>query len=610
MTGNLLLTITLLTVTGAACQYLAWRARLPAILLLLLIGIVVGPVAGWVSPDELLGPLLFPFVTLSVAIILFEGSLTLRFAEIRGMEHVVRRFVTSGLLVTWLVIALATRWLADFSWQMATLFGAIMVVTGPTVIVPMLRSVRPNARISNILRWEGIIVDPIGALLAVLVFEFIVRSEPGEAFGDTLRAFASVVGSGALSGLLTGYVLGEALRRDWLPSYLYNLSTLSAVFAVFTLSNALADESGLLAVTVMGIYLGNRKGVPIQTILEFKESLSLLLITVLFILLAARLSFDQLAELGWPVVGVFLAVQLVARPAKVAFCTWGSDFTFRERLLLAWIAPRGIVAAAVSALFAIKLTERGFDHADLLVPLTFVVIVGTVVLQSLTAGRLARLLHVAEPDPHGFLIIGANPVARAIASALVQQNVAVLLADPQWDSVSRARMAGLRTYFGNPLSEHAETYLDLTGLGRLLALSPDDHLNGLASDRFAEDFDARNVFVLPTGRGSDARSGLAMRGRLAFGGEVGYAELARRVYLGAEVRRTNLSDSFTYSHFRDMHGEHVIPLFTIDPKGKLDVLTEGSPSPEPGWAVLALVNPDSPSSATQASGISPQQAPR
>ncbi len=588
-----MLTLAIITVAGGACQFLAWKLRLPAILFLLLTGVVAGPVAGWLDPDALLGPLLFPFVSLSVAVILFEGSLTLELAEIRGMEHVVRRFVTSGVLVTWLVTTLATRWLAGFSWELATLFGAIMVVTGPTVIVPMLRSVRPTARVANILRWEGIIIDPIGALLAVLVFEFIVSREAGGAFSQTLLAFVSVVGIGAITGIVIGYALGEALRRDWLPAYLYNIATLAAVFAAFAVSNELAEESGLLAVTVMGIYLGNRKGVPIEEILAFKESLSLLLITVLFILLAARLDFSKLAELGGLVVGVFLAVQFIARPLKVAYCTWGSNLGMGERALLAWIAPRGIVAAAVSALFAIKLEQLGYQQAALLVPMTFVVIIGTVVFQSLTASSIARWLGVCEPDPHGFLIIGANPLARAVAKALDQQKVRVMLTDTLWDNVSRARMAGLRSYYGNPLSEHAELYLDTSGLGHLLALTADAHLNGLACNRYRDQFGAREVFSLRIGGNPGGRADVARQGRTAFGDGVTYVDLSRRLYRGAEIRRTNLSENFTLAHFRDVHGDRATPLFAVDPKGNLEVFSSEYPlDPGPGWSIIALIDPD------------------
>lgn len=588
-----MLTIAGLMLVGGACQWLAWRLRLPAILFLLLTGIVIGPATGWFDPDALLGPLLFPFVSLSVAVILFEGSLTLKFSEIRGLEHVVRRFVTSGVLVTWSVTTLAAHQIAGLSWELATLFGAIMVVTGPTVIVPMLRTVRPTAKVANILRWEGIVIDPIGALLAVLVFEFIVTSGEGNALGPTMLAFVTVIGMGIASGIGAGYLLGEALRRDWLPSYLYNVATLAAVFCAFSISNTLAEESGLLAVTVMGIYLGNRKGVPIEEILAFKESLSLLLITVLFILLAARLDLEQLKVMGFVVVGVFLAIQFVARPLQVLYCTAGSSLSWGERALLAWIAPRGIVAAAVSALFAIKLEQRGFEQAALLVPLTFVVIIGTVVLQSLTARKLAHVLKADEPEAGGFLILGANPLARSIATALTQQKVPVMLCDTLWDNVSRARLAGLRAYYGNPLSEHAELYLDTAGLGRLLTVTADAHLNALACNRYKSVFGPKDVYSLRVGGAvASGRTHAAHDGRTAFSEQVGYVDLARRIHRGAEVRRTNISETFTFEHFRAMHGERATPLFAINPKSQIEVFSaEAPPAVGAGWTVIALIDP-------------------
>jgi len=592
LSEHLMLIIAAIMLIGGACQWLAWRLRLPAILFLLLAGILIGPIAGWFDPDALLGPLLFPFVSLSVAVILFEGSLTLKFSEIRGLEHVVRRFVTSGTLVTWAVAALAARLIAGLEWELATLFGAFMVVTGPTVIVPMLRTVRPTANIANILRWEGIIIDPVGALLAVLVFEFVVSSGAGNALGATVLAFIGVIAVGAASGLAAGYLLGEALRRDWLPTYLYNPITLAAVFCSFAVSNALIEESGLLAVTVMGIYLGNRRGVPIDEILSFKESLSLLLITVLFILLAARLDIEQLKSLGWVVIGVFLAIQFIARPLEVLYCTWGSSLTWGERGLLAWIAPRGIVAAAVSALFAIKLEQRDFEQATLLVPLTFVVIIGTVVLQSLTSSWIARMLGVSEPAAAGFLILGANPLGRAIAKALEQQKVRVLLCDTLWDNVSRARMAGLKAYYGNPLSAHAENYLDISGLGHLLALTPDAHLNALACSRFKDTFTAKKVFSLRVGSsGGDSRRDTKREGRTAFSEDISYVDLSRRIYGGAEVRKTSLTETFGMTQFRDLYGERATPLLTVDPKGRIEVFTaEAQLQPAAGWSIIALID--------------------
>ncbi|HBO7366372.1 cation:proton antiporter, partial [Pseudomonas aeruginosa] len=312
---------------GAAAllsQWLAWRLRLPAILFLLLSGIVAGPLLGWLDPDEMFGPLLFPLVSLAVALILFEGSLTLHFSEWKEIGTVVHRMVTIGALSTWGVIALAAHYLLDFSWEMALLFGTLTLVTGPTVIVPMLRVVRPKAAVANILRWEGIVIDPIGALLAVVVYSFIISSGEGDGWLHSLQTFGGVILCGSLFGILGGWALGIVLRRHWLPDYLHNLATLAAVLGVFIASNRVMHESGLLAVTLMGMGLANMKGVDVRQILHFKENLSVLLISGLFILLAARLDINALLGLGPAALLVLLLIQFVARPLNVALSTWGS----------------------------------------------------------------------------------------------------------------------------------------------------------------------------------------------------------------------------------------------------------------------------------------------
>jgi hypothetical protein len=357
-------------------------------------------------------------------------------------------------------------------------------------------------------------------------------------------------------------------------------------------ANELASESGLLAVTVMGIYLANRKGVPVEDIMAFKESLSLLLISGLFILLAARLELVQLREMGWAALWVFLIVQFVARPLKVLLATFGSALSWRERALLAWIAPRGIVAAAVSALFALELGERGYPQAQWLVPLTFVVIIGTVVLQSLTAGPLARILGVAEPAPLGVLVVGANPLARAIARALTKYKVKVLLTDSHWDDVHSARMDGLDAYYGHPLSEHAETYLDLAGLGKLLALTSDPHLNALVCARFRADFGRESVHALAVRAQDDPRIAALPPRQIAFGAEVTYGKLAGMLARGAEIRVTRLTERFDFDAYRARYGDGAVPLLALDPRSRVEVFTAGrTPEPKAEWSILALVEP-------------------
>lgn len=590
--------VTLLASIGVIamfCQWLAWRLRLPAILFLLLAGLIAGPFTGWFDPDALFGQLLFPFISLSVAVILFEGSLTLNLYEIRGLEVVVRRLISTGLIITWLVTTMATHWLMGFSWELAILFGAITVVTGPTVIAPLLRTVRPVARVANILRWEGIVIDPVGALLAVLAYEFIVSGKDSTAWGHTFLAFGEIILIGVLAGLAAGFVLGEVLRRNWLADYLINVTVLAVMFATFAISNELYSESGLLSVTVMGIWMANRGGMPIEKILEFKETLSLMLLSLLFIILAARMELTSLLALGWQGPAVLVIMLFVARPLKIMFSTWGSALPWRERALLAWIAPRGIVAAAVSALFSIKLEHLGLAHADQLLPLTFMVIIGTVILQSATARPLAKAMGLAEPDPVGFLILGANPVAQAIGKALQDCDIPVRLCSSDWESLAQARMQGLPTYYGSPVSEDARRNLDRAGLGRLLALDPRDDFNALVAARYMDDFGRDKVYTLQTARKEDVAGkhqvADAHSGRKLFYEGATYWKLAGMLGQGGAIHGTTLSEDFDFEQYKKQGGNGLIPLFVISKKGYAEPYTNGESAPGPGSTILGLFPP-------------------
>lgn len=577
------------------CQWLAWRVRMPAILFLLAGGIAAGPLFGFLVPEQVFGDLLFPVISLAVAIILFEGSLTLRYEEIRGHGKMVRNLVPVGSIVTCLIGTLVARWALGVSWEVALLFGAISIVTGPTVIAPLLRSVRPKSKLANILRWEGIIIDPVGALLAVLVFEGIVSWGQGNVFSHSLYIFGKTLLVGFLIGAAAGYLNGLVLRKHWIPQYLHNAGTLTFMLGVYAISNELAHESGLLTVTIMGIWMANMKRVPIESILEFKESLSVLLISALFIILAARVEFAAIAELGWALVVVLAALMLVARPLSIFLSAIGTDLNLREKLFLSWIAPRGIVAAAVSALFAFQLEKLGYESAATLVPLVFMLIIATVTLQSLTARPVARLLKVAEPAEYGFLILGANNVARMIAQALKKHEVPVTLADTNWENVRQARMDNLQVYFGNPVSEHASTHLDLTGIGKLLVISPYKHMNSLATYHFLDWFGKNCVFSLAEGdQDQKARHQTAEKIQMTRGlfDGVSYAKLASLASQGYTVRTTQLSEEFSYEDFLEKYQRQALVLFVFDSKGYISPVCKMEDlKPEQDWVLISLVPP-------------------
>ncbi|WP_068872179.1 cation:proton antiporter [Edwardsiella tarda] len=589
------LMLVLIGLSALLAQWAAWSLRLPAILLLLLFGIALGPVTHLVQPDRLFGELLFPLVSLSVAIILFEGALTLRREEIRGLGGVVRNLVSIGMLATFVVISLACWWLLRLPPELAALIGAVTVVTGPTVIAPLMRVVRPNARVNQVLRWEGIIIDPIGAIFTLLVFEFIVLQQSARSYGHLFWTLGSTVLSGLLVGLACGYLIGVSLRRAWVPSYLQNLAVLASVLAAFGLSNAIADESGLLAVTVIGILLANMRDVDTSDILAFKEELSVILISALFIILAARLDIAALWQMGWPLIGVLCAVQFIARPLCIAVSTWRSSLRWRERLLLSWIAPRGIVAAAVSALFALTLQRSGYPDAGRLVTVVFAIIIGTVILQSLTSRFVARLLRVQQRKPRGVLIIGANSVARLLAQALIKLEIPVIVSDSSWEYYRQARMEGIPAYYGHAYSEHAENYLNLGETAQVFALSPNRHQNALAIYHFGHILGDENVFAIRSGsplkgRGDRAESARFRRHESLFNHEASYGKLSSLIARGAIIKVTRLNKNFGWPEYLAMH-QGAIPLFTLSESGKLQPVRADS-APAAPCTLIALLQRD------------------
>ena len=591
---ELAMLLTLMLGIGFLCQWLAWRVRLPAILFLLLAGIVAGPVTGLLHPDQLLGDLLFPIVSLAVAVILFEGSLTLRFGELKGIGHAVRGLVSYGAIAALLMLAAAAHWIGGLSWELSLLFGALTCVTGPTVIAPMLRTVRPNARISNILRWEGIVIDPIGALFAVLVYEAIVSHRQGH----SIQVFLGTVACGVIVGGVAAFVLGRLLRRQIIPEYLQNFGTLAAVLATFSVSNHFAHESGLLAVTIMGIALGNMRDVHIDDIMDFKEHLTTLLVSTLFILLAARLDWPLPNGALFAGIAIFVVAQLFIRPLSVLISSVGSTLAWKERALIAWIAPRGIVAASVSALFAIRLEKIGLEGADKMVPLVFLMIIGTVVFQSATARPLARWLKVADPEPRGVLIYGSDNVALEIAQALAaNEGLRVVVADDDWNGIRAARMAGLSTFFGNPASQAADRNLDLAGIGHLFAMSTHRELNSLVSVHYREEFGRDKVYRLRNLSPEESHGRASLAGSLLatalFADDMTHARFADLLKEGWRIKSTRLSETFDWPHFIEQYGSRTVLLFGMEEKGALRIASgHRELEPRPGWTVIALVPPE------------------
>lgn len=592
MHGHEIVTLCAILVAGFACQWVAWRIKLPAILFLLLIGIVAGPLMGWLDPDDLLGDLLLPLVSIAVAVILFEGSLTLKFSELRGHGSVVRNLVTVGVLVTWVTAAAAAYFFLGWDIYLSALFGAIVTVSGPTVVMPLLRTIRPMSSIASVLRWEAILIDPLGAILGLLVFDFIVAAQVAEGLLQAGITVGVMVGAGGVLGAFGGYLFGLAIRHRAIPDFLRDYAALAAVMIVFAGAEAIRGESGLLAVTVMGIWLANMRDVELDDVLSFKESLTLLLVAGLFIVLAARIDSTALQSLSWSAVAVLLALQFVAGPARALISSVGSDFRLRERLFVGWVFPRGIVAAAISAVFALRLEQTGYAGADSLVPVVFLVIVGTVVMQSLSAGPLARMLGVAEPVPTGILIVGANPVGLAVAEVLHESGTRVLVADSHWASIREARMRGLPTFFGSAVSSYADSNLDLSGLGNLLAVSRRPGFNELACVQFSSEFGRDHVYAIGSreeGAHEKHRVSGESMGRVLFDGDFSVDDLIEKIGGGAELKSTDLTAEFDFEDYRRQYPDGLF-FFAKDPSGRIRFPAhDQSFEPSEGWTVTTLV---------------------
>ena len=499
-------------ILGILAQWVAWKFKIPAILPLILIGLLVGPIAAefinddgskWIEPiwngkkGLFPGEGLFYFVSLAISIILFEGGLTLKRSEIRTVGPVITKLITVGAAVTFFGAAVLAHYLFDLSWDLCFLFSGLIIVTGPTVITPILRNIPLKRDVSTVLKWEGILIDPIGALVAVLVFEFIfVGGEVG--FTKTaLIEFGKIVLFGTTFGFTFAHALVFAINKKFIPHYLLNVVSLSVVLLVFIESEIFAHESGLLAVVVMGMVIGNSKLDNIKELLYFKESLSVLLISILFILLSANINYDDLMLLyRWETLALFLTVVFVIRPLAVFVSAHGSKLKTNEKIFISWVGPRGIVAAGIASLFGSKLSAEHVVGAEYITPLVFMIVLGTVLLNATTARLFAKASGVFLTKSEGILIIGASKVSRLIAQYLIDNGRHVVLVDSNQNNVNEAEKLGIEAHTENIYSDTLKDNVEFNDIGYLLALTGNADINKYAVEKFGAQFGEHGSFRL------------------------------------------------------------------------------------------------------------------
>ena len=575
-------------ILGILAQWVAWKFKIPAILPLILIGLLVGPIATlftadgtkWIEPvwngtnGLFPGERLFNFVSLAISIILFEGGLTLKKEEILNVGSSIVKLISLGAFITFLGAGIAAHFIFNLSWAISFLFSALIIVTGPTVIAPILRNIPLKKDVSAVLKWEGILIDPIGALVAVLVFEFISVGQGYEYTKEALIEFGKIVVIGLSIGFTSAYALYYSIKFKIIPHYLLNVIVLASVLAVFVLSDLFAHESGLLAVVVMGMVLGNMKVKELKEILYFKESLSILLISILFILLAANINIkDMMLLYKWQTVLLFAIVILVLRPIGVFLSTANSGLKLNEKLFISWVGPRGIVAAGIASLFGLKLMMKGEPGAEYITPLVFMIVLGTVLLNATTARLFAKVAGVFLESSEGIMIIGASNFSRLIASYLQKNNRRVVLIDSNIDHINKAKSLGLEAIEGNVYADELLDDVELNDIGFLLALTGSANVNDYAIEKFTPIFGEKGAFRVVSSE--EMKEGGVKPNKKLFTHKDDFINLSEVVRDFPLVNEVSISSEAHYKTLlKELNEEtQAIPMFVKDLKGVIHIIS-------------------------------------
>ncbi len=578
-------------ILGILAQWVAWKLKIPAILPLILIGLLVGPLSTFFSSDgnQWLLPIwngeygLFPgenlyyFVSLAVGIILFEGGLTLRKDEISKVGGSIGKLISIGAVLTFIGAGIAAHYIFGLNWRISFLFSALIVVTGPTVIGPILRNIPLKKDVAAVLRWEGILIDPIGALVAVLVYEFISIEGDSGYTKQALLEFGKIILIGFAFGIAAGYALYFSIKKKFIPHYLANVVSLSLVMAIFVLSDLFAHESGLLAVVVMGMFLGNSDLPSLKELLYFKESLSVLLVSILFILLAANISLEDLMLVyNWKTAILLAVIIFILRPLTVFISTMGSSLKTNEKLFISWVGPRGIVAAGISSLFGSKLVSKDVIGAEYITPLVFAVVLITVILNATTARIMAKWMGVFLTKSEGILMVGASKVSRLIATYLQKNDRHVVLVDSNKLNIDRAKELGLEAFTSDIYADDLTDNIELNDVGYLLAMTGNDEINKQAISRFGKYFGENGTFRLMTSEEMRHRDDLAAKELFSYTHD--YARFTEVAQDFPSIQEIPIENHNQLLRVLSIIGdnEDAIPLFLKRPDGFLELINSPS----------------------------------
>ena len=589
---SLMVKIALIGLLGIGAQWVAWRTGRPAIALMLIVGIIAGPVLGIIDPERDFGALQEPIIKLAVAVILFEGGLSLNFRELRQAGGAVTMMVIIAGPIAWVLGTAAAHYGAGLSWEISALLGGIMIVTGPTVIGPMLRTLRVPARVRNILKWEGIVNDPIGALLAVGIYAYITYEGPN---ANIAVISMDVLAASFVAGIL-GAVLGFAITwlfpRGHVPEYLKAPFLLITVIGGFVVADLIKHETGLITVTVMGVVLANRHVYSSQALHRFKEDLAVLLISGVFIILSATLDWETVQQFR-PQFVIFLVLLLfVVRPVSVLVALLFSSIPWRERLFIAWIAPRGIVAVAITGLFALRLVDGGFEGAEALVPLSFAVVIATIFAHGFSAGWVAERLGINEGKGEGVLIAGANRWSIALGKLLQSLDIDVTISDSSKFALRRAKSEELNTHHGDILDEAHNDNIDLGEFQHLIAATDNDSHNQLITADLGPEMGYDQISRLSNDSRTKSKVG---HGRVLFESGTDFTTLLDRERDGWRFSKTNITELFSGEEYRRNLDEGEEPLAVLkEDRRLLFFATDARPVIEKGDVVISFVTEDTP----------------
>lgn len=577
MDTNMVYTVQLTAILflGIFTKWISTAARIPSILLLLIVGVAAGPITGLINPGETLGELLIPITSLSVAIILFEGGLSLKFQDIKSVHQLIRNLVTFGAAAGFFATFLFLHFALGFETPFSLLLSAILMITGPTVITPLLHHLHIKQPVRSTLKWEGIVIDPVGALTAVILFEAILHQAESSFWGVIGSTLLKAAAIGLFFGGLGALIIYYSMKRFWIPDPLHSPVTLVIMLLMFTCSNLLQEDSGLLSVTIMGIALANQYKVMVSHIIDFKENLRVILISFLFIVLAGMMDLRSILETAEISALIFLFLIFIARPLGVFFS--GAFFTLpvNQALFMCFLAPRGIVCAVIASLFGLRLTEIGYADAELLMPVTFAIIGGTVTFYSIAAPIAAKLLGVSTLDEKGILIMGANPLARAIGSVLQDEGFDVQHIDPHYQKAADTKKSLLKVFTGTFLEYEKEHLDQFDEMSMFLAMTENNDINSMAVSHMRSHFDESALFQLPTNTKKIRES---LMGQQLFSNPYDYETLSHLLAKGAVIKATQLTPEFTYDDWKETYQEkNAILLFYINSSGTLIPQTKDSP---------------------------------